>query len=180
VTALLDDMGGLGPRRSEGIPGPGGRARRVVVDTAPTGHFLRLAAMPRIALDWTRQLLRVIRKYRAVLGLDAFAERLLDFAKQLKELNLVLSDPERSAVIVVTQPGPLVTAESRRLIARVRESGLLVAGVLANRTPGDDVPRVEPPPGAAALSAPALQQPPVGAPALARFLSSWSVRRAEP
>jgi arsenite-transporting ATPase len=166
VAALLDDADALSERR------------RVIVDTAPTGHFLRLLGMPEVALGWTRQLLRVLHKYRAALGLDAFAERLLDFAKQLKVLKLTLSDPERSAVIVVTQPGPLVTVESRRLLERVSQAGVRVGAVISNRT---DVgsPTLQGPPGAASIRAPTLPNPPVGVEALQAFLQSWTVEAAQ-
>ena len=162
LTALLGDG-------SEAAAG-----RRTVVDTAPTGHFLRLLAMPMLALRWTHQLLRVIRKYRAALGLDAFAERLLVFAKELRELNLALSNPERSAAVVVTQPGPLVEAESQRLIAQVQAVGVRVAAVIANR----DAPTaavLEPPAGVPLLRAPELPEPPVGVEALERFADGWAV-----
>jgi arsenite/tail-anchored protein-transporting ATPase len=162
VSALLDDVGELS----------GGR--RVVVDTAPTGHFLRLLGMPELALGWTHQLLRVIRKYRAALGLDAFAERLLDLAKQLRELKLTLSDPERCGAIVVTQPGPLVSAESRRLMGRIRDAGVRLAAVVTNRSDAAD-PSLQIPAGVAVVRAPALEEPPVGAPALLAFLRGWTV-----
>jgi arsenite-transporting ATPase len=165
VAALLDDVGGLG------------EGRRVVVDTAPTGHFLRLLAMPELALAWTHQLLRLLLKYRNALGLDAFAERLLDFAKQLRELKLTLSDPERSAAIVVTQPGPLVAAESRRLFARVRGADLRVGAVIANR--GDaSASGLDVPPDTRLLAAPSLEQSPVGPAALRAFARSWSLGAA--
>jgi arsenite-transporting ATPase len=162
ISALLEDLGAL----SEG--------RRVVVDTAPTGHFLRLLAMPEVALGWTHQLLRVVRKYRSALGLDAFAERLLDLAKQLRELKLTLSDPERCGAIVVTQPGPLVTAESRRLLERVRAAGVRIAAVVANRSDAPDS-SLEVPSGVPVVLAPALDEPPVGARALRAFLRRWTV-----
>jgi arsenite-transporting ATPase len=161
VSALLDERGA---------------GRTIVLDSAPTGHFLRLIEMPEIALDWTRQLLRVLQKYRAVLGLDAFAERLLDFAKRLKELNLSLSDPERSAAIVVTQPGPLVAAESRRLLDRLATARIRVAAVVANRAmPGSPLP--DHPTDSSVLVAPQLSEPPVGIQALRGFVAAWSVRR---
>ena len=50
-----------------------GRERRaydvVILDTAPTGHALRLLAMPDAALEWVHALLAILLKYRAVIGL---------------------------------------------------------------------------------------------------------------
>ena len=52
---------------------------RVVVDPAPTGHLLRLLEMPRLALEWTHQLMRLMLKYKDVAGLGETAQELLDF-----------------------------------------------------------------------------------------------------
>lgn len=156
----------------------------VVVDTAPTGHLLRLLALPEVALQWTRQLMRTLRKYRALRGLDGLSERLLDFAKQLKDLHFRLTDPSRSASIVVTQPGPLVAAETRRLLRSLREADVRVAGLVRNRWPGG----LDPDPGAEGgaegvddgafvLRAPPVSPPPVGPAALLEFTSTWVAER---
>ncbi|MCU1245959.1 MAG: hypothetical protein JWN02_1869, partial [Acidobacteria bacterium] len=36
----------------------------VIVDTAPTGHFLRLLDLPRTAGEWVRELMRILLRYR--------------------------------------------------------------------------------------------------------------------
>src|SRR5207245_11002238 len=43
----------------------------VVLDTAPTGHALRLLALPDAARQWVQALLAVLLKYRAVVGLGS-------------------------------------------------------------------------------------------------------------
>jgi arsenite-transporting ATPase len=147
----------------------------LVVDSAPAGHLLRLLEMPQLALDWTRQLMRVLVKYRATLGLDAFAERLLEFAKQLKDLNLRLRDPERTGAVVVSLPGPLVQAETERLERRLAEGGVRVAARIANRWSSDEVvvPAGDPMPIRAPLERPA----PLGPAALADFFHRWTLAR---
>lgn len=164
VSALMDEMDA---------------GRTVVVDTPPTGHFLRLVALPGYGLEWTRELMRVLVKYRAALGLDAFAERLLHFAKRLKRLKLELSDPDRSGAVLVLQRGPLVAAESRRLRAGLEEVGVALLGVVANREPARDssyaVASAES--GTLRIHAPRVDPPPVGADALQAFLAQWSAVR---
>jgi arsenite-transporting ATPase len=129
----------------------------VVVDSAPTGHFLRLMALPRVALDWTHSLLRVLLKYRAASALDGAAESLLRFAKQLKDLDLKLTDPARCGLILVTLDEPVVLAETDRLedaigsaklhmAARVVNGGASVADPM--RAPTIRAPRTAPPTGA--------------------------------
>lgn len=161
VSALLDETDG------DGV---------VIVDTAPTGHFLRLLTMPDTGLAWTRELMRVLLKYRAVLGLDAFAERLLDFAKRLKRLSLALSDPSRAAAVIVRQPGPLVSAESARLATSLEEAAVSIAAVIANREPAAEGPPVDSmAPGLPRIVAPPLAEPPVGPDALRAFRARWRV-----
>src|SRR5262249_7494557 len=63
------------------------RYARLVVDPAPTGHLLRLLEMPAIALDWSHRLMRLMLKYRDVVGLGDTAHDLLDFAKRTRELD---------------------------------------------------------------------------------------------
>jgi anion-transporting ArsA/GET3 family ATPase len=109
-----------------------------------------------------------------VLKLDAFAERLLDFAKSLRELDLRLSDPERSAAIVVTQAGPLVTAETERLVARLRENRIRVGALLLNRA--DEASAMPTPPDAVPLIlAPLVKESPIGPQALREFAASWRI-----
>ena len=42
--------------------------RDVVVDTAPTGHLVRLLELPDLALEWTHQVMRLLLKYREVVA----------------------------------------------------------------------------------------------------------------
>src|SRR5207237_1198477 len=68
----------------------------VVLDTAPTGHALRLLAMPDAALEWVHALLAILLKYRAVVGLGELASDLLQVARDLRELAALLRDPART------------------------------------------------------------------------------------
>src|SRR5205823_11408090 len=74
------------------------RYERVVVDPAPTGHLLRLLEMPQLALAWSHQLLRLMLKYKEVTGLGDAARDLLDFSKNLREVEALLRDASRCAL----------------------------------------------------------------------------------
>ena len=76
----------------------------VVLDTAPTGHALRLLALPDAAREWMQALLSVLLKYREVVGLGRLAQELVDVSKQLRSLAALLRDPARTAFVAVTRP----------------------------------------------------------------------------
>jgi arsenite-transporting ATPase len=143
----------------------------VVVDPAPTGHLLRLLEMPRLALEWTHQLMRLMLKYKDVTGLGETARELLDFSKNLRAVDALLRDPARCALVLVTLDEPVVRAETERLAKEVRARGVSISSVVLNRaTVPSALPAAEAP---VHLQAPAVQPPPVGVGALRRWSDSW-------
>jgi arsenite/tail-anchored protein-transporting ATPase len=104
----------------------------VVLDTAPTGHAMRLLAMPDAALEWVHALLAILLKYRAVVGLGELASDLLDVARDLRELRALLRDPARTRVVAVTRPAALPRLETARLLRALRRLGIEVGAVLVN------------------------------------------------
>lgn len=162
-----------------------GQGRTLVLDSSPTGHFLRLVAMPDIASDWTRALMRILIKYRAVLGLDDVAEGILHFARNVKSLSSLLRDPARTAVVIVTEAEAMVVAESRRLAEQLARAGMPVAVRIHNRstraTPSPGPPariRAESASGPLPLDVVAFvsKQPLVGVERLRAFFDHWEVR----
>ena len=148
------------------------RFARIVVDPAPTGHLLRLLEMPAIALDWTHRLMRLMLKYRDVVGLGDTARELLDFAKRTRALDALLHDGEQCGVIVVALDEPVVRAETARLAAAVRARGITVSAVLWNRVHSPPSPL----PASVAdrqFCAGNVTPPPIGAPALREWSESW-------
>lgn len=153
-----------------------GGDRRVVVDPAPTGHLLRLLEMPRLALAWTHQLMRVMLKYKDVTGLGDTARDLLEFSRQLRALDALVRDPERCGVVLVTLEEPVVRAETERLAGAVRANGVAIAGVVRNRRPGggsDRGPALPVPDAPVHFEAPEVHPPPVGVSSLRRWAASW-------
>lgn len=140
-----------------------------IIDSAPTGHFLRLIEMPDIALDWVRALMRLIVKYHAAGSLDALTHDLLAFAKRLKQLKSDLSTPGTTAVYVVTLDEPLVNAETARLSSALESAGMPVAATILNRA--DDGLRFTA--NERWIRAPDLHHEVVGTTALRSFLAQW-------
>jgi arsenite-transporting ATPase len=116
---------------------------RIIVDTAPTGHTLRLLDLPR-TFAATIELLEAMqskhrfmvrsltRTYRADAA-DAFLAELRD---QTAVLMQALRDPTRAAALLVTCPEPLVVAESERYATELAAGGIHVAAVIVLREAG--------------------------------------------
>jgi len=149
----------------------------VIVDAAPTGHFLRLLEMPELALGWTRQLMRIVVKYGISGVAEQAAQSLLDLSRELRALRDTLHDTASAAVVTVTLDEPVVRAETDRLAAALDNAGIRMAAVLLNRAEAsapDGSGRSQA--GAAALiRAPVVDPPPVGRSALRGFAATWNI-----
>jgi arsenite/tail-anchored protein-transporting ATPase len=110
----------------------------IIVDTAPTGHFLRLIDLPATAGEWVREFMRILLRYRELIPAGSLGEELIRASRALHALEEAMrSDATR--VIVVTRPERIVIAESKRLIAEVERCGMQIGGVIANyMTPEND------------------------------------------
>ena len=110
----------------------------IIVDTAPTGHFLRLIDLPRTAGEWVREFMRILLRYRELISPGSLGEELIRASRALHALDEAMrSDSTR--VIIVTRPERVVIDESKRLIAEVERRGMHIGGVIANYvTPEND------------------------------------------
>jgi arsenite-transporting ATPase len=119
------------------------RFERVVVDTAPTGHTLRLLELPELLDSMVGQVLRVQKRLSGLLdGVPGFgddeaegadAPGLDEFRERIERLRAVLRDPARTDFRVVLVPEELSVRESERLVARLDEFGVPVGTVVVNR-----------------------------------------------
>jgi len=111
----------------------------IVVDTAPTGHALRLLELPDSARAWVQVLMRVLLKYRTLVRPGRLAADLVDVSKSIRDFQALLRDPAATHVIVVTRAARLPRRETERLIRRLVALQLTVNAVVVNAltmTPG--------------------------------------------
>jgi arsenite-transporting ATPase len=114
--------------------------RRIVVDTAPTGHFLRLVDLPKTATDWVHEFMRILLRYRELIPVGSLGEELIRASRALHSVEETLRS-ERCAIVVVTRPERVVVAETKRLLAEIEARGMHAGDVIANSmTPESDCP----------------------------------------
>jgi arsenite-transporting ATPase len=109
---------------------------RVVLDSAPTSHTLRLIDEP----ARLRKLLGVVRggkpagkkKEVSVPPAPAKAGPLEELVQRLERLSALLRDPARTAFHLVTLGEPVVEAQTRQLFAQLRERGVPVTEIVVN------------------------------------------------
>ncbi len=112
---------------------------KYIVDTAPTGHALRLLTSPRLLDDWVKVMANMRWKYRYVV--ETFAGKynpdegddfLLTMKKTVKRIESLLRDPARSEFIAVTIPEDMAILETERLIRSLGKYGISVRQLVIN------------------------------------------------
>jgi arsenite-transporting ATPase len=115
---------------------------RIVVDTAPTGHTLRLLALPEtfralVTLldtmqDKHRFMVQVLaRRYRPDTA-DAF---LAEMRERIDALRDTLTDQDRTAAALVTRAEPMVVTETVRYARALEKLSIRVGAVIVNAVP---------------------------------------------
>ncbi|WP_281194774.1 TRC40/GET3/ArsA family transport-energizing ATPase [Halorubrum sp. F4] len=120
------------------------RFDRVVVDTAPTGHTLRLLQLPEIMNSMIGRVMTLRQRFSGMMdgikGMFGGGEEEGDPSADLEELQArierlrnVLRDPDRTDFRVVTIPEEMSVVESERLVARLDEFEIPVNTLVVNR-----------------------------------------------
>jgi len=136
------------------------RFDRVVVDTAPTGHTLRLLELPDVMDSMVGKLLSLRERLSGMAGslgglfgggvdeaeMEQGVESLRELSVRVERLRAVLTDPARTDFRVVLVPEAMSVSESKRLVSRLGEFGIPVGTVVVNRVmqPLADVADVDP------------------------------------
>jgi arsenite-transporting ATPase len=104
----------------------------IVMDTAPTGHALRLLEMPDAAREWVQVLLRVLLKYRSLVRPGQLASELVDLSKSIRRLQELLRSSRDTRFIVVTRAAAVPRIETDRLLGRLHRLRLAAPAVIVN------------------------------------------------
>lgn len=126
----------------------------VVVDTAPTGHTLRLLALPQFLDGLLGKLIRLRMKLSSISStLEAFMgsqkanqraqmvddalSKLETFRKRMSRLRSNLQNPDFCRFVVVTIPTVLGVSESKRLVDELNKQQVSVTDIVVNQCADD-------------------------------------------
>ena len=125
------------------------RFDRVVVDTAPTGHTLRLLELPDVMDSMVGRLLAFREKLSGMAGslgnlfgggdadIESGVDDLQELSAKIERLRAALRDPARTDFRVVLVPEKMSVVESKRLVDRLEGFGIPVETLVVNRISED-------------------------------------------
>ena len=126
------------------------RFDRVVIDTAPTGHTLRLLELPETMDSMVGTMLKLRQRFSGMMdsmkGMvggnddvdpEAGIEDLEALSERIEQLRDLLQDPTRTDFRVVMVPETLSVVESERLLGQLSEFEIPVSTVVVNRVMQD-------------------------------------------
>ncbi len=118
---------------------------RIVFDTAPTGHTLRLLTLPEFVNTSVGKILRIRQRIVGVAesikgiftggssNVDKTNERIEKFQRSMAEAREIFRDQARSQFIIVTIPTMMAVNESSRLAEALRKEDVPVKYILVNQ-----------------------------------------------
>jgi arsenite-transporting ATPase len=115
--------------------------RTLVLDSAPTGHLIRLLEMPEMVDRWLKVFFGLFLKYKQVFRLPRVSQRLVEMSKALKRLRALLADPARCALYGVAILTEMAFEETKDLLAACQRMQLNAPLLFLNlATPPGDCP----------------------------------------
>ncbi|MEI8048335.1 MAG: ArsA family ATPase [Bacteroidota bacterium] len=116
-----------------------GEYEKYVVDTAPTGHALRLISSPKLLDAWIKVAAKMRWKYRYMITsfsgsykqdeVDTF---LLSLKRTVKRIENILKDETKCEFIPVCIPEAMAIMETVRLLADLRKSQINARQIIVN------------------------------------------------
>jgi arsenite-transporting ATPase len=118
----------------------------VILDTAPTGHTLRLLMLPQLMDSWIGKLLEMRQRLaragrflrRLIPGAGAadageLGRELEGGRRRIGGLREMLSDPDRAQIVLVTIPEEMGVLETERTLQTLGTHGMPVGSIVVNQ-----------------------------------------------
>ena len=104
----------------------------VILDTAPTGHLVRMLEMPELARQWFSTFFKLMLKYQGVVNLQKTIERMVEMARGVIKVQASLTASDKTVFIGVTTPEEMVFAETEKLLAAIQRLKISSRWLVAN------------------------------------------------
>jgi arsenite-transporting ATPase len=118
---------------------------KYIVDTAPTGHALRLLNSPYLIDDWIKVMAKMRWKYRFIVQTfagkytpDKSDDFLMSLKRTVKRIETLLKDGEQCEFIPVTIPEPMAILETERLMKSLADFSITVRRIVVNNVMESD------------------------------------------
>jgi arsenite-transporting ATPase len=158
ASALLGDMGGLSPPGSDEAMAFGKMLEfiedssydRIIFDTAPTGHTLKLLELPELLDSWLGKLLTMRQRLGSMMSglksmfggaqqVDTSWETLKKTKEKIRAARVELSDPDKTQFVVVLIPEAMAVFETQRLLASLNKWQIPVSHLVVNQLVPENV-----------------------------------------
>lgn len=107
--------------------------KTIVVDTAPTGHTIRLLSMPKVINNLIIFLSRLHGRYKKITGADDIVDDFIEsMTQRIYKIYTVITDKEKTEFIVVTIPDLMAIEETKRLSISLYSAGIKVNNMVIN------------------------------------------------
>jgi arsenite-transporting ATPase len=116
-----------------------GRYHLFILDSAPTGHLLRLLELPGLMEQWLQTFFGIFLKYKLAFRLPELSQQLVRISRHVKFLRRLWRDPARTSLYAVSIPTEMALAETVDLLAACDRLGVKVPVLFLNQvTPAAD------------------------------------------
>jgi len=120
-----------------------GKFDKYIVDTAPTGHALRLLTLPELLNDWIKVMAKMRWKYRYMVesfsgkyNLDEGDDFLVEMKKTVNRIESLLRNGKACEFIAVTIPEDMAIQETRKLVDTLGKYEIKVRQLIINNVLG--------------------------------------------
>jgi len=104
----------------------------IIIDSSPTGHLLRFLELPELVRQWLKTLFNLLIKYEGMVKLTRSAQKALDLSRNTRKIQENLTDPEKTAFIMVVIPEAMGVLESENLYTNLIQAKIPLTHLFIN------------------------------------------------
>ncbi|MBU1344123.1 MAG: ArsA family ATPase [Proteobacteria bacterium] len=109
----------------------------IIIDSSPTGHLLRFLELPSLVRQWLKTLFNLLIKYEGIVKLTRSAQKALDLSKNTRRIQENLTDPKKTAFVMVAIPEAMGLLESENLYAYLVQAKIPLTHLFINMVLSD-------------------------------------------